>query len=89
MVFILKGWGFPWASNVAHYYVGCQSLCETSAFFEEEMLEDFDHDSEDNCHVCMRKLWKLKKQERKKLKDCGPLKVSIAELIKGEKYVSK
>jgi len=74
-----RGWAWPDASKYAHYYIDCQSVCLTSAYFEND-LEDFEDGSPDNCYVCQRKVWRLRTR-RKQYKYKGLLKVSIGEII--------
>ena len=54
-----KGWGFPLNSKKAHYYnEDLISLCGKWMF--RGRLEDDNHNSSDNCKMCMKKREQLK-----------------------------
>lgn len=74
-----SGWAWPDKSPYAHYYVNNQSLCDRSAYFEDD-LEDFDDDSPDNCKVCVARVNKYRRQKNKRHESKGPLRVTLGEL---------
>lgn len=57
-----QGWGFPLNIRKAHYFNNSiVSLCGKMMF--TGTLEDFNHDSKDNCKDCMRRRKKLQPEE--------------------------
>lgn len=51
-----EGWGFPWNSRKAHYFINGRSLC--NRWLYTGALEQGNDDSPDNCAICKRKLKK-------------------------------
>lgn len=47
-----RGWGWPAFARKAHYFVNSQALCKGWLFMGR--MEDFNHDSKDNCARCQK-----------------------------------
>lgn len=59
-----RGWWFPLNSRRAHYFEdSLVSLCGGWMKLGDAKLEDFGHDSPDNCKDCERRRKKRREQE--------------------------
>ncbi len=58
-----EGWGWPFNSRKAHYYVGGMSLCRPWMMLGGN-VEQGNDDSPDNCKTCTTKLKKRNEQVR-------------------------
>ncbi len=52
-----RGWGWPWNSRKAHYFLDNISLCRGWMYCGKR--EDNNHDSPDNCVKCRKQLAKM------------------------------